>query len=97
MRFLSSRISSILFRTSYLSFFSSSCSHRQDFAEGSVKLHVSIQPLEESMGNKGVVIVDADSHHEDVLRSLDYITDSAVIPTTAPGQHLTQPCALSMH
>ena len=55
-------------------------SHRQDFVEGSAKLHASIQSLEESIGNKGVVIVDTDSHHEDVLRSLDYITDSAVIP-----------------
>src|SRR5699024_816805 len=55
-------------------------SHRQDFMEGSAKLHASIQSLEESKGNKGVVIVDTDSHHEDILRSLDYITDSAVIP-----------------
>ena len=55
-------------------------SHRQDFVEGSAKLHASIQSLEESKGNKGVVIVDTDSHHEDILRSLDYITDSAVIP-----------------
>ena len=55
-------------------------SHSQDFVEGSAKLQASIQSLEESIGNKGVVIIDTSSHHEDILRSLDYITDRAVIP-----------------
>lgn len=55
-------------------------SHRQDFSEGSAKLRASIESLEESVGRKGVVIVDTDSHHEDILRSLDHIADSAVIP-----------------
>lgn len=55
-------------------------SHHQAFSKGSAKLRASIQSLEESMGSKGVVIVDTDSHHEDILRSLDHIADSAVIP-----------------
>lgn len=55
-------------------------SHRQDFSKGSAKLRTSIQSLEESVGSKGVVIVDTASHHEDILRSLDHIADSAVIP-----------------
>ncbi|OAH29714.1 hypothetical protein AYJ05_10025 [Corynebacterium stationis] len=53
-------------------------SHHQAFSKGSAKLRASIQSLEESMGSKGVVIVDTDSHHEDILRSLDHIADSAV-------------------
>ena len=32
------------------------------------------------MGNAGVVVVDTNSHHEETLRSLDPIADSAVVP-----------------